>query len=257
MSITDYIPRYIKLSDGHAWVKTVRAKDGSRVRVLEVGGVYQSATYLDECWAEPVFEYYRSFDAVFDVVPEASRVLMIGGGGYSWPKHVAATRTGVELDVVELEPAITEAAKQWFFLDRAIGEHPGAINLIEGDGRAFLDAQLDRAVFDAIVLDAFAGIEPVQSLATCEAACAAKKNLTANGVLAANVVSSNGGDVGFLQDLVATWQEVFTNVCVVLCDEDQFAFEDNYLVLGTDNKASKPLNTIAYDDDFLGSVMHD
>lgn len=52
---------------GLARVYTVRDEDGERVRVLNVGGAYQSATYLGERWHEPVLEYYRAFDRMFEV----------------------------------------------------------------------------------------------------------------------------------------------------------------------------------------------
>lgn len=268
MSFADYIPHRVRLGDGSwARVHVVRAADGSRVRVLEVGGVYQSATYLDERWAEPVFEYYRAFDAVFEVAPEAQRVLMIGGGGYAWPKHVLEERPGVELSVVELEPAITEAAKRWFFLERAIVEHPGRLELIEGDGRAYLERCASEAAsaaagaagesprWDAIVIDAFAGKEPVRSLATLEAARLARSCLAPRGVLAANVVSTGAGsDVSFLRDMVATWREVFANVAVMATEDDPFALEDNYLLMASDKSLSLN-NMIAYDSSFVGNVL--
>ena len=48
-----------------ASVFSVEGPHGETVRVLDVGGAYQSATYLGKRRYEPVFEYYRSFDAAF------------------------------------------------------------------------------------------------------------------------------------------------------------------------------------------------
>lgn len=256
MALADYFPHLVRLSSSHAWVKTVRAQGGSLVRVLEAGNVYQSATYFGERWAEPVFEYYRSFDTVFSMMPEATKILMIGGGGYAWPKHVVSTQPScVRIDVCELEPAITKAAQKWFFLDRAMKEHPGQIGLLEGDGRAYLES-CDKA-YDAIVVDAFAGSEPVRSLATLEAARAAKTCLVPGGVLAANVVSAGeGSDLSFLRSVVATWREVFGQVYVTACEEDPFALEDNYLVLASES-APAPADAIPYGNEFLGDVLFD
>lgn len=265
MSILDNMTHSVRLSTGkRAHVRTVRAADGSPVRVLEVGGVYQSATYLDERWAEPVFEYYKSFDVVFELMPQARNLLMIGGGGYAWPKHVAATRPDAVLDVVELEGAITEAAERWFFLEEAMSEYPGAINTITADGRAFLDdlaAQVatgeKSAPYDALVIDAFAGTEPVQSLATVEALCSAHACVHPGGVVLANVVSTEGGaDLSFLRNLVATARQVFAHAHVLLCPEDSFAAEDNYLLVATD-MGTKPVGAIKYDQAFIGTPMWD
>lgn len=321
--VLSLLPRPVQLMGGWGLVRRVRGGDGSPVRVLQVGGVYQSATYLEPARRmELVFSYYRAFDHVFSVRPDTWRVLMVGGGGYAWPKHVLATRSaGVTLDVVELDPAVTRAARRWFFLDEARDRWPGRLRLIEGDGRAFLEACAlriaggagDRASdggdggfgdgvtarvaggpaggpasgvtagtvgapasgsmpgatagaaggpacdlrYDAIVLDAFAGAEPVRSLATVEAARAARDCLVPDGVLAANVVSAGGGgDLSFLRDVVATLREAFAHVYVVLCDDDPFAAEDNYLVLATDGDWPVA-DAISYDEDFLGSVLRD
>ena len=50
---------------GEAAVYAMPAEDGSLVRMLNVGGVLQSATYLDERWATCPFAYLRSFDHLF------------------------------------------------------------------------------------------------------------------------------------------------------------------------------------------------
>lgn len=318
--VLSLLPRPVRLMGGWGLVRRVRGGDGSPVRVLQVGGVYQSATYLEPARRmEPVFSYYRAFDHVFSVRPDTRRVLMVGGGGYAWPKHVLATRSaGVTLDVVELDPAVTRAARRWFFLDEARDRWPGRLRLIEGDGRAFLEGRAlriaggagDRASdggdggfgdgvtaraaggpaggpafgatvgvstsdsvsgatagsdggpgdelrYDAIVLDAFAGAEPVRSLATVEAARAARDCLVPDGVLAANVVSAGGGgDLSFLRDVVATFREAFARVSVVLCDEDPFAAEDNYLVLATNGAWVVP-DALPYDEGFPGEALRD
>ena len=264
-----WLPRPVRLMDGWGLVRQVRAGDGSRVRVLQTGGVYQSATYLDERRMEPVFSYYRAFDHAFSVRPDTRRVLMVGGGGYAWPKHVLATRPAeVTLDVVELDPEVTRAARRWFFVGEACGRWPGCLHSIEGDGRAFLETRARElaaadacaqsvARYDAIVLDAFSGSEPVRALATVEAARAARACLVLDGLVLMNVVSEDaGGDVSFLRSVVATFAEAFAHVYVVPCDDDPFAVEDNYLVIAT-NAPWQVSDALPYDEDFLGEVLRD
>ena len=80
--------------NGLARVKRVHDEGGDEVRVLVQGGVYQSASYVGERWAEPVFAYYRAFNDVFeaeDAMRDAyghgiDRILMLGGGGFAYPK---------------------------------------------------------------------------------------------------------------------------------------------------------------------------
>lgn len=126
------------------------------VRVLRSGGVFQSATYTGEHRFEPVFEYYRGFDTMFAAEsPLASAfghgmsdVLMLGGGGFAYPKHLLTTREGISLDVVEIDPAVVSGARRWFFVDELeerLGDASRArgnrMRVFVADARAFLDQQ--------------------------------------------------------------------------------------------------------------------
>ena len=292
----------LRTRDGIARVHVVEAEDGEQVRALSLGGVFQSATYVDDRRFEPVFAYYRAFDALFLAEPALGHpvrhVLMLGGGGFAYPKHLLTTRAGIRMDAVELDPGIVRAARRWFFLDelearladpaRANG---CALRVVVGDGRALLEraeghvmppaklpapsrlgfatdgaggslrplreGELAVPRYDAIVNDAFSGREPVRSLATVEAARAARSRLAPGGVYLMNVVSRDGGrDVSFLQDEVATLLRVFSHVHVLPASDAAFGAEDNYLLVATDADTAFP-EAIAYDADFPGTPLAD
>lgn len=264
-------PRVARTQQGLALVysRLVRTPYGARlVRVLRQGGVYQSATYRGFSCFEPVFAYHRALDAVFaadeDLRAEqgrgVTRVLALGGGGYAWPKHVLTTREDVRMGVVEIDPAVTEIARSWFYLgllEKLVGRR---LQLICADARAYLDERSrnpKRKPLDAIVNDTFVGAEPVRSLATVEAARAVKACLVPGGVYAMNVVSREGGaDLTFLRDEVATLRQVFEHVHVLPADDETFGGEENYLLIATDGP-TRFHDTIPYDDDFLGRPLID
>ena len=315
--------RYIyRTKFGFAQILQEHAPDGSPVRVLKLGGVFQSATYTHERPFEPVFEYYRAFDTVLEhpvgaaleddspdgfppcgasasfadtahssdtaarpLAAETSdapdckrtdfadsrRVLVLGGGGFAWPKHVLATHPEVSLDVVEIDPAIIRIARKHFFLDEAIEKFDpvhARLRLICDDGRAFLENAAESSQrsygvrpeamrYDAIVNDAFSGAEPVRSLATVEAAQAAKACLIPGGLYAANVVSDfDRANVAFLRDLTATLAKAFAHVHIIPCPDEDFGGEDNYLVIATDGTYDFE-DAIPFDEDFLGTPMRD
>ena len=112
--ISQWIPRFCKTADGVCIVKTVRDFEGEPVRVMQTGGVYQSATYVGERRFEPVFTYYRSFDVAFEYCPQDARVLMIGGGGYAWPKHVLHWTLWISILLLLPSPAsISTLMRRW------------------------------------------------------------------------------------------------------------------------------------------------
>ena len=143
-------PRFYRTKFGPAVVCTTTDADGRAVRLLLVGRSVQSATYVDEEYrAEPVFDYYLAFDLMFDAKPDIERVLMVGGGGYAYPKHIIATRPEVHMDVVEIDPAITRIALADFYLAEYLSDFPfgGTYDLgrICADGCDYL-ADLSRVV---------------------------------------------------------------------------------------------------------------
>ena len=143
-------PRFYRTKFGPAVVCTTTGPDGRAVRLLLVGRSVQSATYVDEEYrAEPVFDYYLAFDLMFDAKPDIERVLMVGGGGYAYPKRIIATRPEVYMDVVEIDPAITRIALTDFYLAEYLSDYPfgGTYDLgrICADGCDYL-ADLSRVV---------------------------------------------------------------------------------------------------------------
>lgn len=255
-----------RVRGGIARVHSVRTADGQLVRVLQAGGVYQSATYVGERRFVPVFAYYRAFDVMFDVegAPQGQvghgiqRVLMLGGGGYAYPKHVLTQHDDVRMDVVEIDPAITRLARRWFYLDELERRSGGRLGLISADARSYVvRAAESTARYEAVVNDCFSGAQPVVALATVEALQAIKRCLTPGGLYLANVVSTHeGACVDFLRDAVATALQVFACVHVLPCPDEEFGGEDNYLIIASDT-ALEIAGALPFDDDFLGVVMHD
>ena len=251
-------PHVVRTMSGVALVYTTRDDSGERVRVLRTGGVYQSATYLGVRRMEPVFEYYRAFGRLFDLRPDARRLLAIGGGGFAFPKLVAANHPGVRTDVVEIDPMVVSIARRWFYLDEATAlarAGSGDLQVICDDGRRFLERE--PGPYDAVVLDAFVGERPVRSLATVEALRLVRRALAPGGLCLMNVVScANGTDVSFLRSVVATALVAFDHVKVVPATDDSHAAEDNYLLVASDAPIALP-DAIPFDDDFLGDVLFD
>lgn len=254
---------FVKTSAGIARIHTIEDEQGNPVRVLEQNGAYESATYLDKNYPVPVFAYQQAFDHIFEATLFDSsfannQVLMIGGGGYAWPKHVLSTKPDLYLDVVELDQSVTDIAKKWFYLDQLLEELPheaDKLGLITADGRNYL--KTTHKQYTAIINDTFSGKDPVLSLATIEAMRLVKLRLVPGGIYATNVVSQDEGeDITFLRHVVTTLDEVFNQVVIIPCEDTDFGLEDNYLVIATD--AEYPFtNTMPYDDDFLSSILCD
>lgn len=231
---------------GEAAVYAMPAADGSLVRVLNVGGVLQSATYTDERWARCPFAYLRAFDHLFEATLPAAgrplavgRVLMIGGAGFAYPKQLLVEHPGVALDVVEIDPAMVQIAREHFFLDRLeeqlVAEgRADDLRIFMEDGEAFL-RRMGGTRYDVIINDAFAGRDAALFFASDEGIAAARACLAPGGLLMANcVVEYTGNAMYQLFSLVERLRDRFANVYVVDASDEEFGGADNYLVIATD-----------------------
>lgn len=224
---------------GPTQVVDVHDASGAPIRVLEVDGTWQSATYLDDSWCELVFPYHRLFAHAMEAMArQPRRVLMLGGGGYAFPKYLVAHDPDVRVDVVEVDPAVSRLARDYFLLDRLDQMSSGSssrVGTVNMDGRAFLEGSAGHARYDMIANDCFGALLPTRSLATLEGARIAKGRLAQDGIYVANVVSALEGERSrLLRDVTRTLREVFSHVYVIPCSTDEPDAEDNNVVVASD-----------------------
>ena len=240
---------------------------GKPIRVLYVGGGFQSASYLGDTRFEPVFEYYRAFDHMFESARPVNHVLMIGAGAYSYPKHLLTSRNNTTIDVIEIDPAIVEIARKHFYVDeleQRFGENgteqAGRLRTIVKDGVAFL-AHAQSAAYDAIINDSFDGTNPTGLLLTPESIRQAKRCLTPGGLYLLNAVvddetyeeheefegtgntsnestqehkESPRANTNIVDAAMRALSEQFAFVYEIPCIDLEFSGADNYLVIATD-----------------------
>lgn len=223
---------------GPAHIYTIEHDDGPPTRVMEVGGAQQSATYIDDdlCY-DLVFGYHRAYNALFDAGISIDRLLVLGGGGFSYPEHVVSTHPKTCVDVVEIDPMVTALARRWFFLDRLEAEfaiqQTGRLRIHECDGRSFVESCTGR--YEAVVNDCFSGRAPVVELATIEAARQIKRCLTPGGMYLSNVIGSLQGEhAAFVEAVCSTLAEVFENVWILPGQPDDASKPDNNVVIASD-----------------------
>ena len=222
---------------GRAFIYDIDGPDGSPVRVLMVGGVYQSGAYLDEERKyDAPFAFLRSFDVVFHAGLPIGRALMLGGGAYAIPKHLISRYPDLTMDVVEIDPSVTELARSQFGLDDLLREY-GAdrLSIIHADASDYLRST--DVTYDALFNDLFAGRNPNSFFLSEEGLALIHDHLNPQGIYATNVVaeeSVEGAD--FLMGVVDRLHRIFEHVHIVPCFEEDFTEEDNYLVIGTDGE---------------------
>ena len=211
------------------------------IRVLDISGTYQSASFLDERWCDPVFPYHRLFDHFLDAWSAGdgpTSIAILGGGGYALPRHyVAHLPQARRIDVVELDPAIERIARRYFFLDRLEREYgaeaSGRLRLHVGDALGWLEGSGRQ--FDVILNDCFLANEPEASLLTEHALRQVHARLTDGGVYLTNVVAAlEGPESELLYRTLGTLATLFAHVWLYPCGADEPESRENNVVVATD-----------------------
>lgn len=210
----------------HIWVRTVKNTASNRtMRYLQTDAFgLQSVMYVDNP-AELAAEYTKMYHLQRHFVPNFARTLMIGGGAFSYPKSYLKTYPAASIDVVEIDPQLTDIAKKYF----ALSDSP-QLKIINEDGRTFLNRNSQK--YDAILVDAFKDFTPVPQLATREAVQKMADSLTDNGILITNIVGDIDSQKGqFLRAEYWTIRDVFPRVLLFSASERTQSGIQNYILV--------------------------
>ncbi len=186
----------------------IEAKTGQKIKMMRINGGYDSAMYLKN--DELVFDYTKYFRLINYFKSDFKKTLMIGGAGYSIPKDYLKNNPMAQMDVVELDPALTGLARKYFNL-----KDDPRLKIYHEDGRTYLNRSVE--LYDAVFIDAFTSLYSVPyQLATKQAVQNVYKSLNDNGVVIVNIISAIEGDKGkFLRAEYATYMEIFPQVYIL------------------------------------------
>lgn len=190
-------------------IEAIRDRPGAFTVLID--GTPQS--YVDT--ADPtnlVFEYVRRIGHVVDLARpagEAVTAVHLGGGGFTLPRYVAATRPGSRQQVLEIDRALIDAV-------RAAAPLPKREQIkIRCADAAVAASALPPGMLgtvDLLVLDVFAGARTPAALTTTEFFASLLPLLGPGAVVALNI--ADGAPLAFARSVTATVAEVFGEVAI-------------------------------------------
>ena len=150
------------------------------------------------------YEYERIYAEVLKWMYEpekAFRSLSIGGGGYTFPRYMEAVYPRARIEVVEIDPAVTDVAYRYLGLPRQT-----RIRTFNTDGRWFVMNCKEK--YDVIFTDAFNDLSIPYHLTTKEFVGELHAILADDGILMSNIID-NFQKGAFLPSYMRTLGEVF------------------------------------------------
>lgn len=209
------------------WVRNV-GNDNDELYAVQVDLGFESVSNGEKKLTSDYLKFYDLFDCYKS---DSKDVLMIGGAAYTYPTYYLEKFKDKSIDVVEIDPKMTEIAKQYFNLDI----DNDRLNIYHQDGRTYLNKSDKK--YDCVLIDAFKGIDAPFQLTTYEALKNANRILNDDGLIITNVISAlSGKNSNFLQYEYATYKSVFDDVKVFRA-QDGFADDElqNFILVGFKN----------------------
>ncbi len=187
-----------------------KERDGFAVKELILDQLVHSYIKLDDP-THLEYGYQKLFSELVAAYPAQRpdfRALFIGGGGYEMPRYLDEVYPQSVIEVIEIDPAVTQTA----FDHLALRRDTRVVSINE-DARMSLPERT-RAAYDIVVGDAFNDVSVPWHLTTREFTEEVRALLRPGGIYAMNIVDAplQGR---FLRAIVATLQETWPHVYVM------------------------------------------
>lgn len=156
------------------------------------------------------FNYTKLLGDVVDAMAPAGEplaALHLGGGGFTLPRYLEATRPGSTSLVLELDPGVVRIAEE----ELGLVTHD-RLRVRTGDARTHLRS-IDTSSADLVIGDAFGGRAVPYHLATREFVADIARVLTEDGIYAQNIIDRPS--MRFLRADIATMRAVFEHVAAL------------------------------------------
>jgi spermidine synthase len=176
----------------------VSERDGVRSLHLGSSTVQSSMKLADP--VELVLSYTRAMMGFLLFSPEPRQVVMIGLGGGSIAKFIYHRLPSARLTVIEANPRVISTARAFF----CVPEDDARLRVELGQGETWI-AKLPGAC-DVLLVDGYDGDSQVEALSTEDFYATARRALEPNGMLVANLWSSDRRFDAYLQRIERSFE---------------------------------------------------
>lgn len=174
---------HIDTATAHYVVADSKTPRGQTIRLISTGpGGYQSGIDI----AQPdslLFWYTEEIASVVDQLEQRDRILILGGGTYTLPRYLANKYPSSQVDVVEIDPALVDIARKYFFFQPVDN-----LQIISEDARVYVDTTSQK--YDIVVVDVYSDSEVPFSVLTKQYGQSIRRIVQSGGRVIANIIAS-------------------------------------------------------------------
>ncbi|MDY3562570.1 fused MFS/spermidine synthase [Gemmata sp. JC673] len=178
-----------RVESNYYTIKVTEVEGDEPIRKLTLDHLIHSSVKL----FDPSYLYYEhehiqmEFLRVARTATPEPKALVIGGGGYTFPRYAQELMPESKIDVVEIDPKVTEVAREHLGL-----QHYPNMRAIHMDGRQFVAERVPAGTYDLVIQDAVNDLSVPAHLMTKEYNDAVKAALKKDGVYLLTIIDSVG-----------------------------------------------------------------
>jgi spermidine synthase len=186
----------------------IRVAETSDMRYMDFENLRQSGMSRTDPY-ELTLRYTRFLSLSLALRPEATRVLILGLGGGSFPKRLHKDFPNLTVDAVDIDPEVIRIAKTYFQVPE-----DARLRLHAMDGRRFVQETAER--YDIVYLDAYNSDTIPFHLTTREFYREIAARLKPGGIVVSNIIGSlRGPQSQFFRAMHRTLAEAFPTIYAV------------------------------------------
>ncbi|NNF53425.1 MAG: spermidine synthase [Acidimicrobiales bacterium] len=221
-----------EFESAYACGRVVTDPDNPNLRFLVLDTLRHGAVDLED----PTHLEFRYINIIGDVIdtlpPGPVDALHLGGGAFSIPRYINATRPGSTHLVLEIDPLLVDVGRE------QLGLVTGPdLEVRTGDARLAL-ADLPTDGYDLVVGDAFGGLSVPWHLTTTEVIAELDRVLRPGGVYVMNII--DGDRNRFAEAELATFAEHFDFRAAVVPNDWPRKTPANQILIASDHPITPP-----------------
>jgi len=232
------------------WIYDYVNKNTNKItKIMGINNENHSSMFLDN--DDLVNEYTKYYHLAKYFNPNFEKTLMLGGAGYSFPKDFLLKYPESYIDVIEIDPKITELAKKYFRL-----KDNERLKIYHQDGRVYLNTTKEK--YDVIFGDAFSSHYSLPYQLTTKEAVRKKYDiLNEDGVVILNIISAIEGPRGkFLRAEYRTYKDVFPQVYLFPVTDPNDGKSSQNIILVAVKSVDKKFNMTDQDEVINSYLKH-
>ncbi len=185
-------------------------QNGQEIKTMILDKLVHSITNMDDP-ADLHYKYSHVYAEATELIAQDNpelKMVFIGGGGYTFPRYAEIYYPDAQIDVIEIDPMVTEVA----FSDFGIPADT-RISTFNLDARLFFNEIAQAGTYDLVFGDAFNDLSVPYHLTTYEFNELVHRSMTPGGFYMINTVDKPDGE--FLLSSIHTLRQTFKYVYLV------------------------------------------